>query len=594
MKKKLFVLILSIFIVLPFAMLFSGCDEQDFIGISAQNSRQKISYGQEFDPIEKFNIRSHYLNGKVETLTAQDLSYTIVKDDETYNLDEYFDCGNYTFEFKYKESSCKAYLTVNKIEYEREDVVEIENFAVNRKVSMPTLNTLSDGDVNFYYRHANKPTEQEQVWLYEEDDINESIAPGDYVIYAKVDEGTNYKAYKTESTAFHVSPEPLDESYSISSNTVNTTYIIQGKLSDYSSVLNEQIKLQKYDEETGTTSIVEGNFVWANSTRQMTVADSGEKHYIKFVSDDESVNNREFEATLNIDKLTIDKPIMTLNPDKTTPLNSVMYDGEEHRVYFGTEYDVIYTEEDTIEAHDSDSNPVFVGSGTFSRTNALSNLQSTLTLVDKENTCWSDNSTTNIEYSWSINPIPFNYGDVYVKVNFNVALIGDGKEVFTSGKIARSKLNNVDYIKFDETIYRTGRAFGLIGLAYKDSQTGEFVDLPEYYSFIIKDERYHKLIEDVMIRDLYIVENESDDLETEDDVIINQLAGYVYIAHNWTPPDPNNPHGEPDEDAEPDYPITIQFTIFVIGDENHYAPQTPQHSADEGQYSFEVIFTAKE
>ena len=179
MKKKLFLLILSIFIVLPFAMLFSGCDEQDFIGISAQNSRQKISYGQEFDPIEKFNIRSHYLSGKVETLTAQDLSYTIVKDDETYNLDEYFDCGNYIFEFKYKEYSCKAYLTVNKIEYTREDVVEIENFAVNRKVSMPTLSTLSDGDVNFYYRHANKPTEQEQVWLYEEDYRDENIALGD-------------------------------------------------------------------------------------------------------------------------------------------------------------------------------------------------------------------------------------------------------------------------------------------------------------------------------------------------------------------------------------------------------------------------------
>ncbi len=565
MKKKLFVLILSIFIALPFAMLFSGCDEQDFIGISAQNSRQKIDYGQEFNPVEKFNIRSHYLNGKVEQLGEQDLTYTITKDEEIYILEDTFDCGFYTFEFSYNDSTCKAYLTVNKIDYTENDVVEIENFAVNRAVSIPRLNTISDGNVNFYYKHANRPTEQENLWLYEEGDINENINPGDYIIYAKVDEGTNYKSYKTENTPFHVSPEPLDESYSITTSTLTTTFNFGSTLNDYTTELNETVKLQKLNEETGLNEVVEGSFSWASPTEKISVADSGNKHYILFVSENTELSGKEFEITFNLETLKITRPVLTLNSDETTLQSTVMYDGEEHPVYFGTDYTVQYVE-DTVRIL-KDEKIIITSSGTFSSTDS-GHFNLVETLVDPINTCWDNDETGEISFAWSITPVPFNYGDIYAKINKNAIMVESSNGNIIAGKIVRTKLNDVVYIKYNEFISLPGNCFGFMGLVYKDETTGNYNDLPEPFTFSFSYDDIQSY--DMIVRDLCVVEKESDTLLIEDGVIQNEIVGKYYI-----------PNGYNADDIQ--YPITMLFSSQITGDENHVA--------ENKTYSFTVILT---
>lgn len=566
MKKKFFALIFAIFIALPFAMLFSGCEEENFIGISAQTSRQKIDYGQEFDPIASFRVRSHYMDGKVEELGEDDLTYTVIKDDEIYELDELFEGGFYTFEFTYNDYTCKAYLTVNKIDYTQTDIVEIDNFAVNRQVSMPTLQTISDGNVNFFYNYANAHTSaSEKLWLYEEGDTNETIAPGDYVIYAKVDEGTNYHAYTTASAPFHVSPEPLDESYSITNQTLTATYNFGTTLEDYSQILGETIKLQRFNEETGITEDIEGSFEWSKPADEISVELSGNKHYIHFVSDDETLNGKEFEITFNLQPLTIQRPILTLNPDKTTIQDSVIYNGDEQTVYFETDYTVEHVE-NTVRIY-KDEKIIIACAGTFSATNA-GTYSFVETLVDK-NTCWDNNTTEELSYTWSITQVPFDY-EIYAKINKNAIMLESHPGTITETIIARDKLDDISYVKLNTLGYVNSISFGFMGLAYKDAQTGEFHDLPDYFTTICNDETNKNTDDDLILRTLYLVENTSNfnretdfvrDPETNE--IINEKVGVFMIPNYY------------DNDDVLVFPMTISFAVEIYGDGNHADPTTP-------------------
>lgn len=558
MKKNVFTFLLLIMFFVPCVFLFGGCEENELIGISARKSYHEINYGQEFDPITQFDVRAHFLDGQVQSLNKDDLSYTILRNEQDYVLEnEYFDAGNYTFTFQFAEETCTANLIVNKIAYAEEPTIQINNFRYNGVVSMPTLDKSSGGNTSFFVRKLNEsgtidPSFTAKKWTYNLNDINTEFESGDYQIYAKVEESTNYLEYTVSPTNFHILTEQLSEDYFLSSQTLQFTFVPYATLEHFSEELNQEIKLCKLNEETEETDEILGTFSWKDTDYHPSCKDTNKSFLICFTPDDDTFGIQEFEISIKVDKLYIDVPQPSLlneepslegnslsannaeqeRSDSTTDESlfaSISYDGKLHKVVFDGY--TIGTLNDELYLFNSDGIAIILLSSESNIEETLpGNFIVNLLLPSPEDMLWKDGTTDFKMFRWQIKKITSDY------TNFKFVFVSDLQNTNIQTESDLYIEGNTVVVEANSEIqYNKNLGCGIAAILVQDNTTKEYTPLPEQYTFTINQELNDETILTI---------------DTIKDNVTDQILVYTFKMTEPISPD------------KPSYRIYLKISVF--------------------------------
>ncbi len=337
MKKKFFVGLFALALIVPGVILFTGCGEEtpsvismDIIekdtGINHENSWDKgsIQYG-ESPVLDDFNLVLSYSNNTTKNVQENDSKLTVAytyygdgAESETIDNLENLKVGYYEIKYTYNDSNSFevfVYFTVAKTEYKGDYYARLDPSLVEYGEGAPTIEVLVSNiqidEENTKYLNEEQYAEYQQLsskdekQIYLENNDNYAIgfygSVGRYYLYTKVI-SENYEDQYTIPVPFTVKPANITkvENPNEGSLTAKFSYddlnddVTVGniKLSDIS-IVNDFSNPVKYQNKYGYE--IPGEFQWSSAFLNQTINfdAKGRKFPVVFVPDD---NNYETVA----------------------------------------------------------------------------------------------------------------------------------------------------------------------------------------------------------------------------------------------------------------------------------------------------------
>ena len=327
MKKKFFVGLFALALIVPGVILFIGCGEEtpslismDIIekdtGINHANSWDKgtILYG-ESPVLDDFNLVLNYSNNTTQNVQESDSKLSVVytyygatSEGEIIENLENLQVGAYEIKYTYEDSNIFqvfVYFTVEKAEYQGEYTASLSNNVVPYGEGAPTIEVLAQNvQIDEYYnKYLNEEqyaeyqqlTTKDEKQIYLEENGNyasgfyESV--GQYYLYTKVI-SDNYADQYSIPVSFTVRPATLTKvenpneatptakfSYDYLNDDVTVGDI---KLSDIA-IVNDFSNPVKYQDKYGHE--IPGEFQWSSAFLNQTINfdEKGRKFPVVFV-----------------------------------------------------------------------------------------------------------------------------------------------------------------------------------------------------------------------------------------------------------------------------------------------------------------------
>lgn len=330
MKKKFFVGLFALALIVPGVILFTGCGEEtpsvismDIIekdtGINHANSWDKgsIQYG-ESPVLDDFNLVLSYSNNTTKNVQENDSKLTVAytyygdgAESETIDNLENLKVGYYEIKYTYNDSNSfdvYVYFTVAKTEYKGDYYARLNTGLVEYGEGAPTIEVLVSNiqidEENTKYLNEEQYAEYQQLsskdekQIYLENNDNYAIAfygsVGRYYLYTKVI-SENYEDQYTIPVPFTVKPANITKEENPNEGTLTAKFsydylnddVTVGdiKLSDIS-IVNDFSNPVKYQDKYGYE--IPGEFQWSSAFLNETINfdENGRKFPVVFVPDD--------------------------------------------------------------------------------------------------------------------------------------------------------------------------------------------------------------------------------------------------------------------------------------------------------------------
>lgn len=337
MKKKFFVGLFALALIVPGVILFTGCGEEtpsvismDIIekdtGINHENSWDKgsIQYG-ESPVLDDFNLVLSYSNNTTKNVQENDSKLTVAytyygdgAESETIDNLENLKVGYYEIKYTYNDSNSFevfVYFTVAKTEYKGDYYAKLDPSLVEYGEGAPTIEVLVSNiqidEENTKYLNEEQYAEYQQLSSKNEKQIylenNDNYATGfygsvgRYYLYTKVI-SENYEDQYTIPVPFTVKPANITKVENPNEGTLTAKFsydylnddVTVGdiKLSDIS-IVNDFSNPVEYQDKYGYK--IPGEFQWSSAflNQPINFDKKGNTFPVVFVPDD---NNYETVA----------------------------------------------------------------------------------------------------------------------------------------------------------------------------------------------------------------------------------------------------------------------------------------------------------